>query len=104
VDWSALNNGYKLVTWLLHVNAGQHHCTCSVRDISVSVSDIDVCPSSIGTYFISSGFACTTGVHKMKPPKLHHILVPVIKSDVSDSEFCIVQDFYEWLGFLACSW
>lgn len=68
------------------------------------VSDIDICPSSIGAYFSSGGYSCVAGVQKMKRPKLHHIAVPQINFSASDTEFCCTQEFYEWLGFVAAGW
>jgi len=68
------------------------------------VSDIEICPSSIAAYFSSSGFTCTAGIHRMKRPKLRHIPVPQINRDASDTESCGMQEFYEWLGFVACGW
>ena len=70
----------------------------------ICVLDIDICPSSIAAYFSSSGFTCTAGVHRIKRPKLHHMLVPEIKPDVSVTESSCIQEFYEWLGFVACDW
>lgn len=64
--------------------------------------DIEICPSSIAAYFSSSGLMCTVGVHRMKWPKSRHMLVPHIDKDASDTESCCMQEFHEWLGFVAC--
>jgi len=32
------------------------------------------------------------------------MLVPQIDKDASDAESCCTQEFYEWLGFVACGW
>jgi len=72
--------------------------------VLIVVSDIEICPSSIASYFSSGGFTCTVGVHRMKRPKLRHMLVPKIDKDASEAESCCTREFYEWLGFVACGW
>lgn len=66
--------------------------------------DTDICASSIGSYFSRTGYTCTAGVYRIRPPMLCTTSVPHIQHDVSNTESRLIQNIYEWLGFVACRW
>jgi len=65
--------------------------------------DDKICPSSIGAYFTRCGFT-STEVKQRRKCKRKQLKIPIVNSTSPDEseDCCGYEDFYEWLGMVAC--